>query len=1550
MAFNRRVSLITSALLMLVFLQTGCSVCAAEEPGSLPLSPISLDELALSSEEELIFAPQNPDFLEYLDRQHEEVEISSLSESEHPHTGYIPPPVDLSHLQASSDIQALALESRYDLRDYGLVTPVKNQGNYGTCWAFASFASLESTRIPTFGVSDYSEKHMANLHGFDWDVRKGEGGNNFVAAAYLTRWEGPVYEMEDPYFGDEWTPSPIGLPERVHCQEVLFLPRDVTSIKQAVREKGVVYTSYLNNWSCYRNAPSYTSYYYDGNSLCTGGHAVAIVGWDDTFDRSQFVTAPPGNGAFICKNSWGTSWGDGGYFYLSYYDYSFNVNGYAQPTVFTAEPVTNYDNIYQYDPYGWTTSCNISEPGDGERGYAANVFTASGNEQVEAVGFYTPTTDCEYYVYIYRGPEYVTGQYGTFDNAGFHTVALYSPVQLHAGETFTVYLTLKTPGYDYPICIEGPLPAHSWNALASNATASPGESYVSSDGSNWIDISRWNMNVCLKAYTQSITTPDFDADILEYSIPEVMFAGNTYLCSAKVLNTGQRDWVPSDNIAIKGTTPTAQLLLESSDPIYYIIRPGEVSTLYFTLRPTSTIVSGENILGFSLCENNWSFGEHIYEWVLVSQQPVITAPTCELGYGEEGVCTVAVENVIYPRQLIFAMTFDPDVAVVKDITLNTSVVGEGYLYGVGYNDDGTIYCSIFFDQPQLLVNKTPLVDIILQPLPDAGVSNFTVMYGDLYVLYPFSVNSLNQISSSQRSEDTIVLQRSDERGYPHPQEGMTNATVADEFPASPEVYVRCDAVDGIIIADGGGPALRAGGVRIQPHVLPLNALSTITVDLKRPEGSADNLILDLGYNSSILEIYGSVLSSTGGDQTGETLTNWTGEGYFGIELTNISKTLSDGYQPHIDLSIGTYEIPSITLLQVWGCHFYEVTDGGARIYYPCQSEINPIIITETHRERVPDPGSSGAYKGIQSGNTVYTGEVGLNFSSMGAATRLVHVSNLTTNGVIDKIIPIVAPISVDINPMSVDATTGIYFLWDDNGWINGFPYVIIDTPIVGLDVVQQNNTGAIDTTLPSANGESIPQGTPIAFGIANNLYGFAGAPPEQQPVTRIEVTLPGGAKTYYFGGQDLSRCLMNGTVQYWLNLDTSGLPLGAYVAQVRWPSDSDFFGKGYDSNIVSFEITPSTTPLTADFMTNVTSGTAPLAVQFTDTSIGSPTLWSWNFGDDATSTEQHPVHTYTAPGNYSVSLTVTNAAGSDTTARADYITVSPASGQDILWDVPLSVTSGTFVQMLILGSAESATMEFDSGLDVPMPPDAPGAKKSVYFACTDPTFGQLSADYKPPVDDVNPEEFWTLCIRSDEPVQVTWDTTRLSGSELFLTWNNGTNTVVMKTTGGATLPAGSYSINISASTVQQIDLSLKEGWNLVSVPLSNATYTVPQNSILATYGYNPSTRGYETVSQITSLVPGEAYWIASGRDCAVTVTGTPVSPVTAELKPGWNLIGSTAGQNAFSSISITPAESWAMSFVYEYDPQAKNYVQITELRSGKGYWGAVTRDCIISLL
>ncbi|TAJ43450.1 PKD domain-containing protein [Methanofollis fontis] len=117
-------------------------------------------------------------------------------------------------------------------------------------------------------------------------------------------------------------------------------------------------------------------------------------------------------------------------------------------------------------------------------------------------------------------------------------------------------------------------------------------------------------------------------------------------------------------------------------------------------------------------------------------------------------------------------------------------------------------------------------------------------------------------------------------------------------------------------------------------------------------------------------------------------------------------------------------------------------------------------------------------------------------------------------------------------------------------------------------------------------------------------------------------------------------------------LHTYAMP-GTYTVSL---TASNAFGN--DTMTESEYIAVTAPPLEANFSANSTAGTAPFTVSFTDTSVGTPTAWSWAFGDNATSTEQHPLHTYLMPGAFTVNLTVTDSFGSTSTKTAErYIDV-----------------------------------------------------------------------------------------------------------------------------------------------------------------------------------------------------------------------------------------------------------------------------------------------------
>ncbi|MDI9633977.1 MAG: SBBP repeat-containing protein [Methanolinea sp.] len=99
-------------------------------------------------------------------------------------------------------------------------------------------------------------------------------------------------------------------------------------------------------------------------------------------------------------------------------------------------------------------------------------------------------------------------------------------------------------------------------------------------------------------------------------------------------------------------------------------------------------------------------------------------------------------------------------------------------------------------------------------------------------------------------------------------------------------------------------------------------------------------------------------------------------------------------------------------------------------------------------------------------------------------------------------------------------------------------------------------------------------------------------------------------------------------------------------------------------------------PPTADFSANVTSGYAPLTIAFESTVTGTePFSYSWSFGDNTTSAEKDPTHTYTEPGNYTVSLTVANDCGEDTETKTAYVLVRPPCTPPTA-DFSANVTSG----------------------------------------------------------------------------------------------------------------------------------------------------------------------------------------------------------------------------------------------------------------------------------
>jgi C1A family cysteine protease len=409
---------------------------------------------------------------------------------------------------APGGAQAEASPASYDLVALGKLSPIRDQGRYGTCWAFAALASLESGLLPG-AANDFSENNMAQRSGFS--LGYGDGGNSYMAAAYLLRWAGPVTEAADPYapYASSPTPSPEDAAVGTHVHEFLELPSrsgptDNDDLKWAVMTYGAVYTSMYWKTSAFREASD--AYFFSGSS--GPNHAVTLVGWDDAYPASRFASPPAGPGAFLVRNSWGTSFGQSGYFWVSYDDTAFATDN----AVFAgAEAATAGERIYQHDPLGWVASYRPSGAADPATAWFAAAYTAAEAGTLNAAGFYATASDAAYEVRIASSVEGIAdapvAATGILAVPGYHTVTLDAPVAVAAGRRLVIAVRVTVPGYSFPIAVERP-----WSGYA-NATAAAGQSYVSGDGVTWTDMTRAlpDTDVCLKGYGVSSEQPAPDA-------------------------------------------------------------------------------------------------------------------------------------------------------------------------------------------------------------------------------------------------------------------------------------------------------------------------------------------------------------------------------------------------------------------------------------------------------------------------------------------------------------------------------------------------------------------------------------------------------------------------------------------------------------------------------------------------------------------------------------------------------------------------------------------------------------------------------------------------------------------------------------------------------------------------------------------------------------------------------------------------------------------------------------------------------------------------------
>lgn len=402
-----------------------------------------------------------------------------------PGCGFVPPRLDLSHLEAGrlpATYKLTALPTRWDWREQGVVTSVKNQGMCGSCYAFASLANIESKlMIDGESASNFSEN---NAKECNWYQTSCDGGNYDLVASRLSK-AGLVQEACDPYVPWDVTCNTgcelvkTLLDWRIICDNAV--PAAAT-LKQYIYDQGPVYTTlYAGDIS----APAWQSEYndYDGSytmyytGTYTPNHAVLIVGWDDDLVHAG------GTGGWIVKNSWGTSWGgtcgygaESGYFYIAYGSASI---GKFSSYIYDLQDYDSGEEVLHYDEGGNTSNWGYGDPS----AWALSKFVMPSTAYPARIELWTSdvTTDIDVYVYDdFDGSSLsnlLTSRLDqSFTEAGYHSITMDSPPEITSGEDIYVAVHIVNASYGLPICCDESGPWETSTTYLS-FTGNPGSWY-----------------------------------------------------------------------------------------------------------------------------------------------------------------------------------------------------------------------------------------------------------------------------------------------------------------------------------------------------------------------------------------------------------------------------------------------------------------------------------------------------------------------------------------------------------------------------------------------------------------------------------------------------------------------------------------------------------------------------------------------------------------------------------------------------------------------------------------------------------------------------------------------------------------------------------------------------------------------------------------------------------------------------------------------------------------------------------------------------------------
>lgn len=438
------------------------------------------------------------------------------------------------------------LPESFDLRSEGLVSSVRNQGVYGTCWAHSAAASMETSLVKQNPFADISEWQLAYFctvadsdnsyeygsaaddgsSGTDFYELFEDGGSQSMVINNILHWSGISDEEKFPYGFEGITNEDYRYVSDYHVSDIYRSVENLTNseynnsqVKELVYDGISVTVSFLaydgfynSETGAYFGSDDYSA---EDDDIWTSSHAVTIVGWDDNYSKENFreELQPENDGAWLVKNSWGEDFGDNGFCWISYEDsYVYFDAAYA------LDYADNYDRMYEndkdlYNPYNIYIS-------DMNEGYIANIFTAQEDEYISGTAFFTNDNGTEYEIIVYTDLQDETNPVsgtehkmlsGSEKYAGYHTYDFPEAVYIEKGQKYSVAVKLVNPENSF-IVTSSSLPSFDDE---NDYKQFENLSFVSLDGETWEDSTEreedgWSVGIInLKAFANSAGKVEF---------------------------------------------------------------------------------------------------------------------------------------------------------------------------------------------------------------------------------------------------------------------------------------------------------------------------------------------------------------------------------------------------------------------------------------------------------------------------------------------------------------------------------------------------------------------------------------------------------------------------------------------------------------------------------------------------------------------------------------------------------------------------------------------------------------------------------------------------------------------------------------------------------------------------------------------------------------------------------------------------------------------------------------------------------------------------------